>query len=110
MLIVLGIVRPGAVWVQLSVLAIVFGVALRRVISGVRASAGGQEFLVVRTHETGDRVVHLDDSVFSVVDFHFLPTAVRWLCPSALGVHGIFIWIAYCQRRLGRKGKRAEAA
>jgi hypothetical protein len=61
MLIVLGIVRPGAVWVQLSVMAIVFGVALRRVISGVHASAGGQEFLVVRTHETDDRVVHLGD-------------------------------------------------
>src|SRR5713101_3133236 len=104
-LIVLGIVRPGAVWVQLS------GVAF--------AASDIWKFM----HPPADKnfwwYAHMGGmigsyiaaiSAFSVVNFHFLPTAVRWLWPSAIGVPGIFIWIGYYQRRFGRKGKSAEAA
>ena len=49
-------------------------------------------------------------SAFSVVNFRFLPIAVRWLWPTVLGTPAIFIWIAYYRRRFARKGNRAAAA
>ena len=113
-LIVLGIVRPSAVWVQLSVVAIVFGV-----IGVAFAASDIWKFM----HPPADKnfwwYAHMGGmigsyiaaiSAFSVVNFHFLPTAVRWLWPSAIGVPGIFIWVGYYRRRFGRKGKPAEAA
>ena len=113
-LIVMGIVRPSPVWVQLSVVAIVFGV-----IGVALAASDIWRFM----HPPADKnfwwYAHMGGmigsyiaavSAFSVVNFHFLPTAVRWLWPSAIGVPGIFIWIGYYQRKFGRKGKLAEAA
>jgi Predicted membrane protein (DUF2306) len=113
-LIVLGIVRPGPVWVRLSVVAIVFGVI------GVGfASSDIWEFI----HPPADKnfwwYAHLGGmigsyiaavSAFSVVNFHFLPTAVRWLWPSVIGVPGIFIWTSYYKRRFERTGKPVGAA
>jgi hypothetical protein len=48
-------------------------------------------------------------SAFSVVNLHFLPTAVRWLWPSAIGVPGIFLWISYYQRKFARVGRPTVA-
>jgi hypothetical protein len=113
-LIVMGIARPSPVWVQLSVVAIVFGV-----IGVALAASDLWRFM----HPPADKnfwwYAHMGGmigsyiaavSAFSVVNFHFLPTAVRWLWPSAIGVPGIFIWIGYYKRKFGRKGKLAEAA
>ena len=113
-LIVLGIVRPSPVWVQLSVVAIVFGV-----IGSAIAASDLWQFM----HPPADQhfwwYAHMGGmigsyiaavSAFSVGNCHFLPPAVRWLWPSAIGVPGIFIWIGYYQRRFGRKGKPAGAA
>jgi uncharacterized membrane protein len=50
-------------------------------------------------------------SAFSAVNFHFLPTAVRWLWPSAIGIPGIFIWIAYYRRKFaGGQNNNIRAA
>jgi hypothetical protein len=113
-LIVLGIVRPSPVWVQLSVVAIVFGVI------GVAIAASDLWKFI---HPPADQnfwwYAHMGGmigsyiaavSAFSVVNFHFLPPAVRWLWPSAIGVPGIFIWVGYYQRRFGVKDKPTEAA
>jgi uncharacterized membrane protein len=113
-LIVLGILRPGPVWVRLSVVAIVFGV-----IGVALAASDIRQFM----HPPEDRnswwYAHMAGmigsyiaavSAFSVVNFHFLPTAVRWLWPSAIGVPGIFVWVGYYRRRFGRKGEPAEVA
>ncbi len=113
-LIVLGIVRPSPVWVQLSIVAILFGV-----IGVAFAASDLWQFM----HQPADQnfwwYAHMGGmigsyiaavSAFSVVNFHFLPRAVRWLWPSAIGVPGIFIWVGYYQRRFGRKDKPAESA
>jgi uncharacterized membrane protein len=49
-------------------------------------------------------------SAFSAVNFHFLPTAVRWLWPSIIGVPGIFIWIGYYRRKFTRQPKPTPPA
>jgi hypothetical protein len=113
-LIVLGIVRPSPVWARLSVVAVVFGVL------GLRFSGSDiWEFM----HPPADKNFwwygHMGGmiasyiaavSAFSVVNFYFLPTAVRWLWPSVIGVPGIIIWTGYYKRRFSGKGKPAEAA
>ena len=113
-LIVLGILRPRPVWVQLSVVAIVFGVI------GVSFAASDiWRFL----HPPADRnfwwYAHMAGmigsyiaavSAFSVVNFHFLPRVVRWLWPSAIGVPGIFLWVAYYKRKFARKAGSPGAA
>jgi hypothetical protein len=113
-LIVLGVVRPGPVWVRLSVVAIVFGV-----IGVTLAASDIWQFM----HPPADKnfwwYAHMAGmigsyiaavSAFSVVNFQFLPTAVRWLWPSAIGVPGIFIWVGYYRKRLGQTGNPAEVA
>jgi hypothetical protein len=41
-------------------------------------------------------------SAFSVVNFAFLPPAVRWLWPTAIGTPLITVWITYYKRRRRR--------
>ena len=113
-LIALGIEQPTRVWMQLSAVAIVFGVI------GVALAASDIWRFV---HPPADKnfwwYAHMGGmigsyiaavSAFSVVNFHFLPPVVRWLWPSAIGIPGIFVWIGYYQRKFGPKGKLAEAA
>jgi len=104
-------VRPNPVWVQLSVVAIVFGV-----IGVALAVSDIWKFMHPPADQNFWWYAHMGGmigsyiaavSAFSVVNFHFLPPAVRWLWPSAIGVPGIVIWIGYYQRRFGRKGKPA---
>jgi uncharacterized membrane protein len=113
-LIVLGVVRPSPVWMRLSTVAIVFGV-----IGVMFASSDIWQFLHPPADENFWWYAHLGGmigsyiaavSAFSVVNFHFLPIAVRWLWPSAIGVPGIFIWTGYYKRRFGRSGKPDEGA
>jgi hypothetical protein len=49
-------------------------------------------------------------SAFSAVNFHFLPTVIRWLWPSAIGVPGIFLWIAYYRNKFARRPAKTGAA
>jgi hypothetical protein len=111
-LVVLGIAAPSPVWVRLSTVAIVFGSI------GIGLSASD---LWSFTHPSTDRkfwwYAHIGGmigsyiaavSAFSVVNFQFLPTAVRWLWPSVIGVPGIFIWIGYYRRTFNRVGMAAE--
>jgi hypothetical protein len=38
-------------------------------------------------------------SAFSAVNFHFLPTVIRWLWPTLIGVPAIMIWTRYYKRK-----------
>jgi hypothetical protein len=114
MLTVLGILRPSPVWVQLSFVAIAFGLI------GMTFSVSDMwEF----THPPADKnfwwYAHMGGmigsyiaavSAFSVVNFHFLPTAVRWLWPSFIGIPGIIILTTYYKRKFAGKGKHAAVA
>ena len=112
-LIVLGIVRPSPVWVQLSVVAVVFGVI------GVAISVRDiWEFLHPSTDKNFWWYAHMGGmigsyiaavSAFSVVNFHFLPPTLRWLWPSAIGVPGILIWVGSYRKKFSPKSKPAEA-
>jgi uncharacterized membrane protein len=112
-LIVLGVMRPSPTWVQLSLVAIAFGV--------IGAALSANDIWRFR-HPPADKkfwwYAHMGGmigsyiaavSAFSAVNFHFLPTAVRWLWPSAIGVPGIFLWISYYQRKFARIGRPVEA-
>jgi uncharacterized membrane protein len=46
-------------------------------------------------------------TAFSAVNFHFLPTVVRWLWPAAIGVPAIILWSDYYKRRFS-KGKEPQ--
>jgi uncharacterized membrane protein len=105
-LIVLGVVRPSPVWVQLNVVAIVFGV-----IGVALAASDIWKFMHPPADKNSWWYAHMGGmigsyiaavSAFSVVNFRFLPLEARWLWPSAIGVPGIFIWIGYYRRRFGR--------
>ena len=113
-LIVMGIVRPSPVWVQLSVVAIVFGV-----IGVALAASDIWRFM----HPPADKnfwwYAHLGGMIasyiaavtaFSVVNFRLLPTTLRWLWPIAIGVPGIFIWTNYYKRKFALRDKPAGAA
>ena len=113
-LIVLGMHPPARQFLPTPIVAITFGVF------GVGISAADVwSFL----HPSEDRNAwwysHMGGmlgsyiatvSAFSVVNFHFLPTVVRWLWPSAVGIPGIFIWIGYYKKRFsGGRNQGAEA-
>ncbi len=114
-LVVLGIVRPGAVWVQLGVVAVVFGVL------GL-AFAGLQLWRFARppadprrwwfAHMAGMLASYLAAvTAFSVVNFAFLPPTMRWLWPTLLGSPLIVLWVTYYKRRFAhRQAPEAAAA
>jgi hypothetical protein len=100
--------------VQLSLVAIVFGVI------GVSFAARDLWRFI---HPPADRrfwwYAHMAGmvgsyiaavSAFSVVNFHFLPTVVRWLWPSAVGVPGLLLWVSYYKTKFSRPLKTASAA
>ena len=49
-------------------------------------------------------------SAFSVVNFGFLPIAVRWLWPTIVGTPLIALWISYYRGRFGRWRPSAGSA
>jgi hypothetical protein len=49
-------------------------------------------------------------TAFSVVNFTALPTTVRWLWPTAVGIPLIVVWIRYYRVRFRRRGPAAAAA
>lgn len=42
-------------------------------------------------------------TAFSVVNFAFLPTTVRWLWPTLIGTVGIVAWVRYYRTRFARR-------
>ena len=108
---VLGLVRPGPSWERLGVVPVVFGV-LGMVLAGVDLARFARPPADPRAwwfaHMGGMLGSYIAAvSAFSVVNFTFLPTAVRWLWPTALGIS---IWIAYKVRFRKTAETRAEPA
>jgi len=48
-------------------------------------------------------------SAFSVVNFSFLPTAIRWLWPSAIGVPLLLYWIQKYQKKFNARAVATAA-
>src|SRR6266478_5333735 len=102
----LGLIRPGASWQRLGVVPVVFGV-LGMVLAGldirkfVRPPADRNAWWFA--HMAGMLGSYIATvSAFSVVNFTFLPVAVRWLWPTAVGTPLIAVWITYYKIRLRR--------
>jgi uncharacterized membrane protein len=112
---ILGILQPGPVWVRLGPVPVVFGV-LGLVLAGLDLRRFRQPPADPRTwwyvHMTGMLGSYLAAlSAFSVVNFTFLPTTVRWLWPTVIGTPLIALWVAYYRRRFAeRKTSTAVAA
>lgn len=48
-------------------------------------------------------------SAFSAVNFLFLPTLVRWLWPTVVGLIGTVVWVNHYRRKFAAKSIRSEA-
>jgi len=114
LLVFLGITKPTPRFQELSTVAIVFG--------GVGLSLSGldvRRFLRPPTDRMAWWYRHMANMIgsyiaavtaFSVVNFHFLPTTVRWLWPTMVGTPLIAIWITYYRMRFSKpKPQRAAA-
>ena len=114
-LVVLGFVRPGPAWQRVGFVPVVFGV-LGIVLAGLDVL----KFVRPRedphawwfAHMTGMLGSYIATvSAFSVVNFTFLPTTVRWLWPTVIGTPLITLWIVYYKLSFRRRaGEPAEVA
>src|SRR2546428_962498 len=102
-LVVLGLPRPGPSWERVGAVPVVFGV-FGMVLSGLdvwkfaRPSADANAWWFAHmAGMLGSYVATV--SAFSVVNFTFLPTAVRWLWPTAIGVGMITLLVTYYKLR-----------
>src|SRR5262245_34183576 len=98
-LVLLGVVQPTAAWAELGRVAVVFG-SLGLLLAGLdvrrfrRPPADRNAWWF--THMTGMLGSYLATvSAFSVVNFTFLPTTLRWLWPTVIGTPLIALWVAY---------------
>lgn len=113
LLVLLGITKPTPRFQELSTVAVVFGM--------VGLSLSGLDvwrFLQPPAEKMAWWYKHMTNMVgsyiaavtaFSVVNFHFLPTTLRWLWPTMIGTPLIAIWIAYYRMRFSKKPQRAAA-
>lgn len=111
----LGLIRPGAAWERLGVVPVVFGM-LGMILAGLDIG----KFMRPPADRHAWWFAHMGGmlgsyiatvSAFSVVNFTFLPTAVRWLWPTVIGTPLIVVWIAYYRIRFRRAPtSRIEAA
>jgi uncharacterized membrane protein len=103
LLIALGAVQPTRTWERLSLVAIAFGITgvffgVRDALSFVQTPRDRQFWWY--NHMGGMIGSYIAAvSAFSVVNFSFLPTAVRWLWPSAIGIPAILLWIRFYRRK-----------
>jgi len=112
---VLGLIRPGASWQRLGIVPVVFGV-LGMILAGLdirkfaRPPADRNAWWFAHmAGMLGSYVATV--SAFSVVNFTFLPIAVRWLWPTVIGTPLIVVWITYYKIRFRRaRSARIEAA
>lgn len=111
-LVVLGILQPTPAWRRISIVAVVFGLlglilALRDAWAFVKPPADRNAWWY---HHMGNMMGSYIAAVtaFSVVNFVFLPTTVKWLWPTVLGTPLIVIWVIYYKIRF-RRSKAATA-
>ena len=111
-LVTLGITRPTPRVRELATVAIVFG-GVGLAIAGldvwrfVSPPADRRAWWYKHmTNMMGSYIAAV--TAFSVVNFHFLPTTLRWLWPTMIGTPLIAIWITYYKRRFN--APKTEAA
>ena len=112
---VLGLIRPGEAWQRLGIVPVVFG-TLGMILAGLDIG----KFVRPPTDRNAWWFAHMGGmlgsyiaavSAFSVVNFTFLPTAVRWLWPTVIGTPLIALWITYYRIRFSRASTaRVETA
>jgi Predicted membrane protein (DUF2306) len=111
----LGLIRPSAAWERLGIVPVVFGV-LGMILAGLDIG----RFLRPPADRNAWWFAHMGGmlgsyiatvSAFSVVNFTFLPTAIRWLWPTVIGTPLIALWVTYYRIRFRRApAARIEAA
>ncbi len=114
-MVVLGLVRPGPAWQRVGIVPVVFGV-LGIVLAGLDLA----KFVRPAEDRHAWWFAHMGGmlgsyiatvSAFSVVNFTFLPTTVRWLWPTVIGTPLITLWIIYYKMSFRRRaGAPAEVA
>jgi predicted membrane protein DUF2306 len=111
---VFGLVRPGPSWQRLGIVPVVFGV-LGMVLAGLdlrkfaRPPADPHAWWFA--HMAGMLGSYIATvSAFSVVNFTFLPTTLRWLWPTVLGVPLITAWVTYYKMRFRDAARRRVEA
>ena len=113
-LIVLGLTQPTPTFQRLSMVAVVFGI-VGLIIAGLDV----WQFLSPPEEKRAWWYKHMANmigsyiaavSAFSVVNFYFLPTTLRWLWPTMIGTPAIVIWISYYKRRFNRPKREATPA
>jgi len=109
---VLGVLKPSPAWERVGVVPVIFG-GVGMVLSGLdlwkfaRPRADRNQWWF--DHMAGMLGSYIATvSAFSVVNFTFLPTAVRWLWPTAIGTPLVAAWITYYKLRF-RRAKPATA-
>jgi hypothetical protein len=110
---VLGLLRPGPAWERVGVVPVVFGV-LGMVLAGLDLQTFARPPADPRAwwfaHMRGMLGSYIAAvSAFSVVNFTFLPTGVRWLWPTVVGSPLIAAWITYYKRRFRRAAGQAAS-
>jgi hypothetical protein len=103
---VLGLLRPSPAWERMGIVPVVFG-ALGVVLAGLdvarfaRPSPDRHRWWV--DHMQGMLGSYIATvSAFSVVNFTFVPTTVRWLWPTVIGVPLVTLWITSYKARFRR--------
>ncbi len=113
-LIVLGLLQPTPTFQRLSTVAVVLGF-IGVAISGTDV----WQFLHPPTDKRAWWFRHMGNMIgsyiaavtaFSVVNFLFLPTTLRWLWPTIIGTPGIALWITYYKRRFTRSSPESVRA
>jgi uncharacterized membrane protein len=113
-LIALGFIQPTPTFQRLSTVAKVFGF-VGLIIAGLDV----WQFLSPPEDKRAWWYKHMANmigsyiavvSAFSVVNFLFLPTTLRWLWPTMIGTPAIAIWISYYKRRFNRPKPEATPA
>jgi len=105
-LLALGILKPTPRFQELSTVAVIFGL-VGLTIAGLDV----WRFLSPPTERMAWWYRHMANMIgsylaavtaFSVVNFTFLPTTVRWLWPSVIGSPLIALWITYYKLRFNK--------
>ncbi|MBA2733834.1 MAG: hypothetical protein H0U54_13185 [Acidobacteria bacterium] len=92
--------------VSFGIVAIVFGsIGLASAISDIRSflRPPTDKLAWWFSHMSGMLAAYIATvSAFSVVNFHFLPPAVRWLWPTVIGTIGTTVWTRYYREKFRR--------